>query len=62
MPDANVLIFGDALVRPDAPALLAYLDRMKLRCQADFAQEIVWITVNSITRVTTGDTNRSGWF
>ena len=38
--DANVLIFADVNAAPDSAALLAYPDRLKMRCQQDFAQDI----------------------
>lgn len=53
--DANVLIFADVNAAPDSAALLAYLDRLKARCQQDFRQDIVWLTINPVDRVTTVD-------
>ena len=53
--DANVLIFGDALQERNAPALVTYLERLKRDCQHVFAQDIVWITVHGVVRITTGD-------
>ncbi len=58
--DSNVLIFGDVRVDSNSPALAAYLTRLKATCQADFQQDIVWITVNEVKRAATGDYNRSG--
>jgi len=53
--DANVLISADINAMPDSAALLAYLDRLKVRCQEDFRQDIVWLTTNPVDRVATGD-------
>ena len=36
-------------------ALLAYLDRLKMRCQQDFGQDIVWLTINPVDRIATAD-------
>jgi hypothetical protein len=40
---------------PDASALLAYLDQLKMRCQQDLGQDIVWLTINPVDRITTAD-------
>ena len=53
--DANVLIFGDALQERSAPALATYLERLKRDCQRVFEQDIVWITVHGVVRITTDD-------
>ena len=53
--DANILIFADVNAAPDSAALLAYLDRLKMRCQHDFGQDIVWLTINPIDRIATAD-------
>ena len=53
--DANVLIFGDALQEGNAPALVTYLERLKRTCQHVFGQDIVWITVHGVVRITTDD-------
>lgn len=53
--DANVLITADVNVPTDDLDLLAYLDALKARCQRDFQQDIVWITVHPVDRVATGD-------
>ncbi len=53
--DANVLILADVNAPPDASALLAYLDQLKMRCQQDFGQDIVWLTINPVDRITTAD-------
>lgn len=53
--DANVVLAADVSVPPDDEDLLAYLDALKLRCQREFEQDIVWMTLHSVNRVTTGD-------
>lgn len=53
--DAIVLILGDLLAPPESPALLTYLDNLKMRCQTIFQEEIIWITVHGVTRINTGD-------
>ena len=53
--DANVLIVADVGVATDDPSLLLYLDALKVRCQEDFQQDIVWVTVHQVDRITTGD-------
>ena len=53
--DANVLIFADVNAARDSAALLAYLDRLKMRCQQDFGQDIVWLTINPVDRIATAD-------
>lgn len=53
--DSIVLVQGDTAVSRDSPVLWEYLDRLKLRTQELLDQDIVWITVHDVTRVTTGD-------
>ena len=53
--DKNLFILADAPVPPENPRLLAYLDGLKLRCQRDFVQDVVWVTVHRVDRVTTHD-------
>jgi hypothetical protein len=53
--DQNLLVFADAPLPPDDPDLLAYLDRLKLKSQHDFAQEIIWVTIHGIERIATDD-------
>jgi len=51
--DANMLILADA---PASLAnLAAYLDKVKLQCQMDFQQDIIWITTHTIERIITDD-------
>lgn len=56
--DANVMITGDAPVPIDSRALATYLDLIKLQCQRVFQQDIIWITVAPVERVSTGDFRR----
>jgi hypothetical protein len=53
--DANILIMADAPVPLGDAALALYLDNLKLHCQQLFLQDIVWITVHSVTRVDAND-------
>lgn len=53
--DANILILADAPFPPEASSLSAYLDSLKARCQRDFVQDLVWLTVYPIERITTYD-------
>lgn len=53
--DDLVLILADAHVLPEAPSLAAYLSNLKLGCQRDFEQDLVWITVHRVDRITTHD-------
>jgi hypothetical protein len=53
--DAKVLILADVNAPPDSSALLAYLDQLKMRCQQDLGQDIVWLTINPVDRITTAD-------
>lgn len=50
-----MLIFGDALLERNAPALVTYLGRLKRDCQHVFGQDIVWITVHGVVRIATDD-------
>jgi hypothetical protein len=56
--DANMLIFGDVLAPHDDPALTEYLEKLKRRCEHSFRQDLVWMTVHPVHRVTTGDPAR----
>src|SRR5262245_40681723 len=53
--DRNVMIIIDTEVPAESPALAEYLDNLKLRCQQDFNQQIVWLTIHPIQRITTKD-------
>lgn len=53
--DDLVLIFADSHVPPEAPSLAAYLSNLKLRCQRDLEQDLVWITLHLVDRITTHD-------
>ena len=49
------LIVADAPVPLGDTDLALYLDELKPRCQQDFGQDIIWITVHQVSRVTTDD-------
>jgi hypothetical protein len=49
--DANVLLMADAPLLGSNLALQSYLDTLKLRCQEDFRQDIVWITIHAVDRI-----------
>ena len=53
--DSNVLIFADAPYLPDDQDLLDFLDALKIAAQENFKQDIVWITMHPIRRITTRD-------
>jgi hypothetical protein len=53
-------VFDGWWIDGDANALRAYLQRLKIRCQHDFHQEIVWIVHHPIERISEGDGNRGG--
>lgn len=53
--DQNLLVLADAPLTLNVPALTQYLDTLKLRCQRDFQQDIIWVTVHPVDRVSTDD-------
>ena len=58
--DANQTIKDDnILIVADAPTplqnLTTYLERVKLQCQQDFNQDIIWVTTHVVERITTDD-------
>ncbi len=53
--DKILLIFADAPTVSTDPDLLKYLDGLKQQCQDDFVQDIIWITIEEINRITAGD-------
>ena len=53
--DTNLLVLVDAPVSPDEPGLLSYLERLKLRSQQAFNQDLVWVTVHEVQRITAYD-------
>jgi len=57
--DAILLIFADAPVSLQSPALIAHLERLKLGCQRAFDQDIVWTTIHQVERIATHDFLRS---
>ncbi len=54
----RMLIIADAPLPIDDPLLNAYLDYTKLRCQREFYEQIIWMTVQSIYRISTYDGER----
>jgi len=53
--DQNTLILADAPVVPNATVLTAYLDALKIRSQHEFQQDIVWVTMHAVDRISTDD-------
>jgi len=53
--DQNLLVLADAPLAPTAPALALYLDALKPRCQRDFQQDIIWVTIHPVDRINTDD-------
>jgi hypothetical protein len=53
--DQNTLILADAPVIPNVTALTAYLDALKIRSQHEFQQDIVWVTMHAVDRISTDD-------
>lgn len=53
--DTNMLVLADAPLPPDDVDLLAFLDKLKLRCQREFSQDIIWVSVHRVERVSTDD-------
>lgn len=53
--DELLLIFADAPVPWDSPDLTYYLDRLKLRAQQEFSEDIIWITIHDVRRISTDD-------
>ena len=53
--DDLLLLFGDSHVPFHSPNLAYFLDRLKVRAQRDFAQEIIWVTIHEVYRVATDD-------
>lgn len=49
--DTNLLVLADAPMAWDDPGLLVYLERLKLRSQQAFAQDLVWVTVHEVQRI-----------
>jgi len=56
--DANMLVFADVRAAVDSPALIAFLEALKLRAQRQMRQEIIWVTLHEIHRVATHDRER----
>jgi len=56
--EPTLLIIADVPRRLSDPKLLLALDKLKLRCQKDFFQKIIWLTLHEIQRVNTDDNVR----
>jgi hypothetical protein len=50
-----VVIFADAPFKMDNIALRTYLMELKIDCQCDFEQDIIWITIHHIDRIAAHD-------
>ena len=55
IPDEIMLIIGDALVPLHSTNLIHYLETLKLQAQQDFSQDIIWITIHAVSRISVGD-------
>jgi hypothetical protein len=53
--DVNLLILADAPVPLEDDDLMSFVVALKIRCQKDFEQDIIWLTLHSIGRVNTDD-------
>src|SRR5437870_425607 len=53
--DELLLIFADVPVPSDSTNLTYYLDRLKLRAQREFTEDIIWITIHDVRRIATDD-------
>lgn len=53
--DENLLILADAPVSVGDTDFALWLDSFKLKCQREFGEDIIWITLHAITRVKTDD-------
>lgn len=53
--DDLMLLLGDVHAPLRSQNLASFLDRLKHRCQRDFSQDIIWITVHEVQRVATDD-------
>jgi hypothetical protein len=57
--DDILFIVGDIFVNIRySQNLIDYLERLKLRAQQDFNQDIIWITINEVFRVSTHDNSK----
>ena len=53
--DSNILLVADAPLPTTEPLLHTYLEILKLNCQEDFAQDIVWLTIHPVERIADSD-------
>ena len=51
----SILVIADASLPINDTLLVAYLEYMKLRAQRAFGEQIIWLTVHSIARISTYD-------
>jgi len=51
----SILIISDTPRPINDSLLIAYLEYMKLRAQRVFGEEIIWLTIHSIARISTHD-------
>ena len=51
----SILIISDTPRPINDSLLIAYLEYMKLRAQRAFGEQIIWLTVQSIARISTYD-------
>jgi hypothetical protein len=54
----RLLVIADAPLPLDDPLLLAYLDYTKIRCQRELGEQIIWMMVQSLFRISTNDNVR----
>jgi len=53
----RILIIADAPLPINDTLLVAYLEYMKLRAQRVFGEQIIWLTVHGIARISTYDSS-----
>ena len=51
----RMLVITDARLPLDDPLLNAYLDYLKIRCQRELGEQIIWMTMQSLYRISTYD-------
>lgn len=53
--DLNMLVIADTPLSIDDPDLASFLEDLKFVAQIDFQQDLIWLTLHSIQRVTIAD-------
>ena len=53
--DQIMIVVADTIIPQKSSNLLHLLSRIKVRSQADLGQDIVWITLQDVSRVSTHD-------